>query len=117
MLFVDFYKDIIRYVPERKSWFFYEDGIWQQDVGDLKVVKLCMELANLLHMYALKIPDEFKRKEYMNNHEEVNEFRKNGSPFSKVLGDKVIITMNKNEMGIIYPIKSMFKRKGESQYP
>lgn len=29
-------------------------------------MKLCMELANLLHMYALKITDEHKRKEYMN---------------------------------------------------
>ena len=28
-------------------------------------MKLCMELANLLHMYALKITDEHKRKSYM----------------------------------------------------
>ena len=58
MLFADFYKETLRYVPERKSWFFYEGGIWQQDVGGLKAMKLCMELANLLHMYALKITDE-----------------------------------------------------------
>lgn len=66
MLFADFYKNTLRYVPERKSWFFYENGIWQQDVGGLKAMKLCMNLANLLHMYALKITDEHKRKEYMN---------------------------------------------------
>ncbi|MFR4580269.1 MAG: hypothetical protein ACLT76_12165 [Clostridium fessum] len=54
MLFADFYKEALRYVPERKSWFFYEGGIWQQDVGGLKAMKLCMELANLLHMYALE---------------------------------------------------------------
>lgn len=65
MLFADFYKEALRYVPERKSWFFYEGGIWQQDVGGLKAMKLCMELANLLHMYALKITDEHKRKSYM----------------------------------------------------
>mgnify|MGYP007122628770 CR=1 FL=1 len=29
MLFADFYKETLRYVPERKSWFFYEGGIWQ----------------------------------------------------------------------------------------
>lgn len=29
-------------------------------------MRLCMELANLLHMYALKITDEHKQKEYMN---------------------------------------------------
>lgn len=28
MLFADFYKETLRYMPERKSWFFYEDGIW-----------------------------------------------------------------------------------------
>lgn len=66
MLFADFYKNTLRYVPERKSWFFYENGVWQQDVGGLKAMKLCMNLANLLHMYALKITDEHKRKEYMN---------------------------------------------------
>lgn len=65
MLFADFYGETLRYVPERKSWFFYEDGIWQQDVGGLKAMKLCMKLANLLHMYALKIQDEHKRKSYM----------------------------------------------------
>lgn len=50
MLFADFYKPILRYVPERKSWFCYADGIWQPDVGGLNAMKLCMELANLFHM-------------------------------------------------------------------
>ena len=65
MLFADFYENCLRYVPERKSWFYYENGIWKQDVGGLKAMKLCMNLANLLHMYALKITDEHKRKSYM----------------------------------------------------
>lgn len=65
MLFADFYQDKLRYVPERKSWFGYEDGIWTHDIGGLKAMKCCMTLANLLHMYALKIEDEHKRKIYM----------------------------------------------------
>ena len=65
MLFADFYQNELRYVPERKSWFHYEDGIWTQDIGGLKAMKFCMNLANLLHMYALKIEDEHKRKIYM----------------------------------------------------
>ncbi len=65
MLFADFYQEKLRYVPERKSWFYYENGIWSQDIGGLKAMKLCMTLANLLHMYALKITDEHKRKSYM----------------------------------------------------
>lgn len=65
MLFADFYQEKLRYVPERKSWFYYENGIWTHDIGGLKTMKLCMTLANLLHMYALKIEDEHKRKIYM----------------------------------------------------
>ena len=65
MLFADFYQEKLRYVPERKSWFYYENGIWTQDIGGLKAMRFCMTLANLLHMYALKIEDEHKRKIYM----------------------------------------------------
>ena len=65
MLFADFYQEKLRYVPERKSWFYYENGIWTHDIGGLKAMKICMALANLLHMYALKIEDEHKRKIYM----------------------------------------------------
>lgn len=64
-LFADFYQEKLRYVPERKSWFYYENGIWTQDIGGLKAMRFCMTLANLLHMYALKIEDEHKRKIYM----------------------------------------------------
>ena len=65
MLFADFYQEKLLYVLERKSWFYNENGIWSQDIGGLKAMKLCMALANLLHMYALKITDEHKRKSYM----------------------------------------------------
>lgn len=61
-LFADFCKDILRFVPERKQWFFYEDGIWQSDVGSLKAMKFCMELADLLHMFLLDLKDEHKRE-------------------------------------------------------
>ena len=63
-LFADFYKDYLRYVPERKAWFVYEDGIWQNDTGNLKALKCAMELANLIHLCALDIHDEDKRKTF-----------------------------------------------------
>jgi putative DNA primase/helicase len=64
-LLADFYKDTLRFVPERKMWFCYEKGIWSSDVGGLKVMKCCMELADLLYVYALNIKDEHKRKGYI----------------------------------------------------
>lgn len=64
-LFADFYKEVLRYVPERRSWFIYEDGTWSTDTGGLKAMRYCMELANLLHLYALEIKDEHQRKTYM----------------------------------------------------
>ncbi len=61
-IFADYYKDILRFVPERKSWFFYEGGIWQKDAGNLRAMKCCMELADLMYTFALEIRDEDKRR-------------------------------------------------------
>lgn len=48
-IFADYYEDSLRYVPERKSWYYYEKGIWIADTGSLKAMKLCMKLANFMH--------------------------------------------------------------------
>lgn len=64
-IFADFYEDSLRYVPERKSWYYYEKGIWIADTGSLKAMKLCMKLANFMHTLALEIDDEHKRKAYI----------------------------------------------------
>lgn len=64
-IFADYYKACLRYVPERKMWFFYEDGVWQKDTGSLRAMKYCMELADLMYTFALEIRDEDKRKAYM----------------------------------------------------
>lgn len=64
-IFADFYQDRLRYVPERKMWFYYKDGIWNKDTGNLRSMKYCMELANLMYSFALEIRDEDKRKSYM----------------------------------------------------
>ena len=34
-IFADFYQDRLRYVPERKMLFHYEEGIWKPDTGNL----------------------------------------------------------------------------------
>lgn len=64
-LFADCYKDVARYVPERKCWYCYEGGIWQQDVGSLKAMEMVKELADALLSYALMIEDELQRSTYM----------------------------------------------------
>lgn len=64
-IFADYYQDRLRYVPERKVWFYYENGIWQPDTGSLRAMKCCMELADLMYTFALEIRDEDKRKAYM----------------------------------------------------
>lgn len=46
-IFADFFQDSLRYVPERKIWFYYDNGIWQPDIGNLRAMKYCMDLANL----------------------------------------------------------------------
>ncbi|MBE6745940.1 MAG: nucleoside triphosphatase [Ruminococcaceae bacterium] len=64
-IFADFFQDRLRYVPERKMWFYYESGIWNKDIGSLRAMKYCMELANLMYTFALEITDEDKRKVYI----------------------------------------------------
>ena len=64
-LFADYYKDIVRYVPERKSWYCYADGVWSADVGNLKAMEYCKELADAMLIYALSIQDEQKRQEFL----------------------------------------------------
>ncbi len=64
-LFADWYKNEARYVPERKKWFVYDGRMWNADVGDLRVMELCKNLADQLAVYALSIEDEQKRQEYL----------------------------------------------------
>ena len=64
-LFADVFKDIARYVPERKQWFIYDGTRWIPDTGALKAMELCKDLADSLMRYALDIHDEHKRKSYI----------------------------------------------------
>ena len=63
-LFADFYKDILRYVPARKSWYYYENGVWQPDMGSLKAMEYCKALAKQLTIYCFSIEDEHRQEEY-----------------------------------------------------
>ena len=67
-LFADCYRDIARFVPERKSWYCYRDGIWAADVNGLQTMELCKELADALMIHALTIQNEQQRKEYLKNY-------------------------------------------------
>ena len=64
-LFGDWYKDIARYVPERKKWFVFDGKAWRSDTGNIKVMSLCKCLANELMIYALSIKDEKARNTYI----------------------------------------------------
>ena len=63
-LFAHCYKGIVRYVPERKCWYVYHDGIWQEDLGGLRVMALCKEFACSLKRYSKTIKDDTKQKYY-----------------------------------------------------
>ena len=67
-LFADCYRSIARFVPERKSWYCYRDGIWAADVNGLQTMELCKELADALMIHALTIQNEQQRKEYLKNY-------------------------------------------------
>ncbi len=64
-LFADVFKDKVRYVPERKKWFYFDGSHWCEDLESLKTMELCKELADALLSYAINITDEHKRIEYV----------------------------------------------------
>ena len=63
-LFADWYKDLARYVPERKKWFVYNGKVWEPDPGNLRTMELCKYLADALVLYALGLPDGALRDDY-----------------------------------------------------
>lgn len=65
-LFADVYKSIARYVPERKKWYVYDGSRWAADIGSLKAMELCKDLADSLMIYTLSLKDEAVRMNYLN---------------------------------------------------
>lgn len=64
-LFADVYRDICRFVPERKKWYVFGGKCWQADVGSLKAMELCKSLADGLLQYALTIREEHLRTNFL----------------------------------------------------
>lgn len=64
-LYADVFKDVARYVPERKCWFVYDGRRWQPDIGSLKAMELCKDLADAMLRYALTIRDETQRTAFL----------------------------------------------------
>ena len=64
-LFADVSQGVARYVPERKHWFVYDGRRWGADIGALKTMELCKELADNLLLYALTITDESRRNSFL----------------------------------------------------
>lgn len=66
-LFADVFKDIARYVPERKKWFIYDGTRWVADIGSLKAMELAKDLADALLIHSVTIKDEDMRNNFIKN--------------------------------------------------
>lgn len=55
-LFADHYRDIARYVPERKMWYILTGKMWEPDIGNLQAMELCKRLADELVILRLISP-------------------------------------------------------------
>ena len=64
-LFSELYEHDTRFCPERKSWYTYDAGKWQKDVGALLISAKIKEFVRILSLYCGEIPDEDIRKKYM----------------------------------------------------
>lgn len=52
------FKEIARYVPERKKWFVYDGKRWVHDIANLKIMELGKDLADAMLIYTSTIKDE-----------------------------------------------------------
>ena len=59
------YKDIARYVPERKKWYIFDGKRWVADIGGLKAMELAKELCDALIVYTAGIKDESRRDAFL----------------------------------------------------
>lgn len=64
-LFADIFKDVARYIPERKKWAFFNGKCWELDVEGMRVAALCKILADALAAYALTIKDRDLQAKYV----------------------------------------------------
>jgi len=64
-LFSECYQNDTRYCAEAKSWYTYDSGRWQKDVGSLLVAAKIKEFIRLMALYCGEITDDEKRKQYM----------------------------------------------------
>lgn len=64
-LFSECYKQDTRYCPETKSWYTYNEGRWQKDVGALLVSEKIKEFVRLMGLYCGEIKDDDRRKQYL----------------------------------------------------
>lgn len=64
-LLADVFKDIARFVPERKKWFVYDGKRWAADTAGLMIMELSKDLADALLIYTSSIKDEDKRKAFL----------------------------------------------------
>ena len=63
-LFADCHKKVIVYVLERKSWYYYHNGVWVQDLDGLRVMEYAKDLASALKAYVQTINDEDIKARY-----------------------------------------------------
>ncbi|MDO4812392.1 MAG: phage/plasmid primase, P4 family [Eubacteriales bacterium] len=64
-LFADCYKHKARYVPKRKSWFVYHDGVWERDIEGMRAMEFCKDFASAMLVYASYIRDDRKRQDFL----------------------------------------------------
>lgn len=64
-LLADLIKHKARYLPERKAWVVYDGTRWVVDVGGMKVMELSKDIADALLIYAVGIPEEDRKTEFL----------------------------------------------------
>lgn len=54
-LFADVFKSTLRYVPERKAWYYYDGSRWNEDIGGMYAMEKCKALMLELLRYSIDL--------------------------------------------------------------
>lgn len=56
-LFADVFKNCLRYVPQRKTWYYYNGVCWIEDVGGMCAMEKCKQLVLEMLRYSVELKD------------------------------------------------------------
>lgn len=74
-LFAEIFKDQCRFDATAREWYIYNNGVWQQDTGDMTTSKYAKKLADNLFIYCTEIIDSKLKEPFIKHCAKLGQLR------------------------------------------